>query len=116
MELLLWRRDGVLGGLGHAELHHGLRLDLDGFTGLGIAAHARLALGLDEASDAGDYEYAVLLGLFNSGLSQKIKESGRLFVGQFELLGHMPGKSSLGHSSCHVMFSFASCCLVSRRS
>src|SRR5689334_5172729 len=86
-KLFLRRRDGVLGRLGHAELHHGLCLDLDCFTGLRIAAHARLALSLDQAADARDHEYAVLLGFLDGSLSQKIKESSCLFVGQFELLG-----------------------------
>jgi hypothetical protein len=44
--LLPGRRDGVLGSLGHAELDHRLSFDLDGFTGLGIAPHTGLSLGL----------------------------------------------------------------------
>ena len=38
--------------------------------------------------------------------ASSIEEGCGLLVGQFELLGHMPGKCGLGHSSCHVMFSF----------
>jgi hypothetical protein len=43
-ELLLDRRDHVLGSLGYAELHHRLGLDLDGRAGLRVAAYAGLAL------------------------------------------------------------------------
>jgi hypothetical protein len=63
--LLLGGRDDVLGGLGHAELDHGLGLDLDGCAGLGVAADAGLALCLYEAADAGDNEDAVLLGFLD---------------------------------------------------
>src|ERR1700677_2691483 len=80
-ELLLWRRDNVLGGLGHAELHHGLGLDLDGLAGLRVAAHASLALGLHQTADTGDYEHPALLGLLDGGLRQQVKESCGLLVG-----------------------------------
>ena len=49
-------------------------------------------------------------------VSASRSKSRRLLVGQFELLGHLPGKCGLGQSCCHVMFSFGCCCLVSRRS
>ena len=44
--LFLRRRDAVFRCLGHAELDHGLGLDLDRFAGLRIATHACLALSL----------------------------------------------------------------------
>ena len=104
--LLLRRGDHVLGGLGHAELDHRLGLDLDGLAGLGVAAHARLAIRLDQAADAGDYEYAVLLGFLDGGLRQQLQARGGLLVGDLQLLGHMPHQGCLGHSCCHAMFSF----------
>jgi hypothetical protein len=42
--LLSWRRDGIFSSLGHAELDHSLRFDLDGFASLGIATHTSLTL------------------------------------------------------------------------
>ena len=44
--LFLRRRDAVFRCLGHAELDHGLGLDLDRFAGLRITTDARLALSL----------------------------------------------------------------------
>ena len=69
-ELLLRRRDCVLGSFGDAELDHGLGFDLDGLAGLGVASEAGLAICLDQFSDAGDGELAVLLGLLDGRLSQ----------------------------------------------
>src|SRR5208282_1241284 len=106
MQLLLGGGNDVLRSLGYAELDDGLGLDLDGFTGLGVAANAGLALSLHQAADAGDDEDAVLLGFLDGGLGEQVKEGRGLFVGEFELLCQVPGKSCLGKSSCHVMFSF----------
>src|SRR6201994_3089177 len=61
--LLLRRRDRVLRRLRHAELHHGLCLDLDRLARLRIAAHARLALCLHQSAQSRDHEYAVFLGI-----------------------------------------------------
>ena len=38
--------------------------------------------------------------------ASRSRKAADLLVGQFELLGQVPGKSGLGQSSCHVMFSF----------
>ena len=75
---LLFRGDRVFRGLGDAELHNGLRLDLDGFAGLRVASHAGLAVRLHQAAQAGDDEYAVLLGLFDRGVGQVLQKCGRL--------------------------------------
>src|SRR2546426_2149985 len=52
------REGGVLEGLGSAQAHHGLGLDLDGLAGLRVAAHARLAVGFHRAADIGDDEFS----------------------------------------------------------
>src|SRR3984885_2723884 len=106
MQLLLGGGNDVLCSLGYAELDDGLGLDLDGLTRLRVAADAGLALCLDEAADAGDDEDTVLLGFLDGGLGEQVKEGRGLFVGEFELLCQAPGKSCLGKSRCHVMFSF----------
>src|ERR1039458_5566596 len=47
---LLLGCDRVLRGLGDAELHDGLSLDLDGFAGLRVASHASLAVRLHQTA------------------------------------------------------------------
>jgi hypothetical protein len=108
-KLLLRRSNNVLGRLGHTELDNRLGLDLDGLAGLGVAAHASLALCLHQAADSRNNEDAVLLGLLDGRLSQQVKKRSGLLVGEFELLGQVPCERSLCKSSCHVMFSFRAC-------
>jgi hypothetical protein len=77
----------------------------------------RLALRLDQAADAGDYEDAVLLGFLDGGIRQQVQEGRDLLVGQFQFLGHKPSQGGLGQSSSHSVFSFGAypgvrrCCL-----
>ena len=71
-----------------------------------VAADAGFAVRLYQAPDAGDYEYAVLLGFLDGGLRQKVEEGCDLLVSEFQLLGQVPYQSGLCQSSCHVMFSF----------
>src|ERR1035438_7968064 len=65
--------DRVLRGLGHAELHDRLRLDLDWFAGLRVASHASLAVRLHQASESGHNEYPVLLGLFYRNVTEVLR-------------------------------------------
>src|SRR3984957_9123203 len=51
-------QNGVFERLRRAQPNHGLRLDLDSFARLRVAAHARLAVRLHHAADAGDDEFA----------------------------------------------------------
>ncbi len=67
---LLLRGDRVFCGFCHAELHNGLRLDLNRFAGLRVAAHASLAVRLHQAAESGHDEYAILLGFFDRGVGQ----------------------------------------------
>src|SRR5882672_11287343 len=108
-ELLLRRRDGVLCSLGYAELDHGLGLDLDQLAGLRVAADAGFALGVHQPAEAGDGEYAVLLGFLDRGLREQVKKSCRLLVGQFELFCQLPYEGCFGqcrHSGCSSWISF----------
>src|SRR5579859_3509754 len=102
--LLLDRGDDVLGSLGYAELNHGLGLDLDRRAGLRVAANAGLALCLDEAADARDDEYPVLLGLLDGRFGECVEEGADLLVGEFQLLRHHADQGCLGQSSCHFVF------------
>jgi hypothetical protein len=97
----------VFGDLGDAELDHGLGLDLDGLSGLGIATEAGLALCLHQFADAGNGELAVLLGLFDCGLSQQFEGGCSLLVGDLELLRHVANQCCLCHSLCHVLLLLA---------
>jgi hypothetical protein len=55
-------------------------------------------VSLHQAAQAGHDEYAVLLGLFDSRVSQVLKKrSNRLVVG-LEFLGQMAHELSLGHT------------------
>src|SRR5580698_1078389 len=91
---LLLRRDRVLRSLGHAEFHHGLGLDLDRFAGLGIAPHARLAVRLHQAAEAGYHEDAVFLRLFDCGVSQVLHERRSGLVGELSLFSQQPNQLS----------------------
>src|SRR5579863_6612811 len=114
--LLLGGGNDVLCSLGDTELHHGLCFDLDGLARLRVAADSGFALRLHQAADTGNDEDAVLLGFLDRSLGKQIEKRGRLLVGQLELLGQVPGKSSLGKSSCHVCSPSRVCCLGFRRS
>src|SRR5581483_7849031 len=98
---LLLGSDGVLGGLGDAEFHHRLRLDLDRFAGLRIAANASLAVRLHQASQAGHHEDAVLFGFFNSGIRETLQERRRGFIRNLVLFGELPNQLGFGQTCSH---------------
>src|SRR5579864_5947869 len=87
---LLLRSDRVFRGLGDAEFHHRLGLDLDRFAGLRVAAYASLAMRLHQTAKAGHNEDAVLLGLFNRSVGQLLQKCRCCLVGKFRFLGEMP--------------------------
>src|SRR5271165_28899 len=93
---LLLGSDRVLGGLGDAELHHGLGLDLNGLAGLRIASDAGLAVRFHQPAEAGHYEHAVFLGFLHSDVSQLLKKSGDSLVRKFSLLRQITDELSLG--------------------
>jgi hypothetical protein len=100
---LAWRElflgsDGILGGLGYAELYHGLGLNLDGLASLRIASDTRLAVRLHQPAQAGHNEYAVLLGFFDGGISQLLQEQRCSFIVELGLLGEMPDELCLGQT------------------
>src|ERR1700687_3052491 len=70
--------------------HNDLGLDFDGLAGLRITAHARLAVRLHHAADAGDHELArPALGFLHGELEKLIKEESGSFLGCANLLGDM---------------------------
>src|ERR1700721_2440189 len=99
---LLLRGDRVFRGLGDAELHDSLSLDLDGFAGLRVTSHASLAVRLHQTAQTGHNENAVLLGFFDGGVGQLLQERRRGFVGKLGLLGEMPNELCLRQTCCHV--------------
>src|SRR5207244_6247492 len=75
--------------------------DLDRFAGLRIASHAGFAMRLHQTAQAGNDEHAVLLGLFDCGVSKVLeKRCSGLVVGA-EFFGEMTGQLGLGHTRCH---------------
>src|SRR5580693_1003400 len=104
-------QDGVFERFRRAQTHHGLGLDLNGFACSRIAAHARLAMRLDRAADAGNHKLARALGFFYSQLEQFVEESNRLFLGDrflrgAYLIGDIRNNLGLAQRICHrVTFS-----------
>src|ERR1700675_2710420 len=109
---LLLGGDRVLRGLGDAELHDGLSLDLDGFTGLRVASHASLAVRLHQTAEAGNNEDAILLGFFDSGIGQLLQKRRRGFIGKLSLLGEMPNELCLCQTCCHSVISSTEISLI----
>src|SRR5215208_3711020 len=71
--LLLGAEDGILGGLGDAELDHLLGRNLNGLAGRGVSPFTRLAVDQHELSDARDGEGALRLpvGQFRLGFHER---------------------------------------------
>ena len=82
--------DGVLRSLSHAELDDLLRGNLDGLASRGIAAHASLAVDLDELAEAREND---ALG----ALRALISDREELLIGSDDLL--LADASGLSHSS-----------------
>src|ERR1700723_4739476 len=95
--------DRILGGLGDAELHHGLGLDLDRFAGLRIASHAGFTVRLHQAAQSRHDEHAVLLRLFDGGIGQVLQERRRLLVVEFILLRQKADELRFSQTRCHVI-------------
>lgn len=101
----------VLESFGGAKANDCLGLDLNRFARGGIAAHARLAMRLDRAPDAGNDELARALGFLNGQIEQLIEKRGDLLfrnglVLGADLVGHVGDDLRLAQRSCHrVAFS-----------
>lgn len=68
-------QNGILERFRRAQADDGLRLDLDRFTGLGVAAHASLAVRLDDAAESRNHEFArATLGFFYGELEELFEE------------------------------------------
>src|SRR5439155_13746828 len=95
----------VFQSLCRAQAHDCLGLDLDRFAGLGIAAHARLAVRLHNAADSRNDELARgTLGFFHRKLVQLFKKERRLLLRCAELLGDMRNDLGLAEwLSCHLV-------------
>jgi hypothetical protein len=94
---------GILEGLGRSQTHNGPRLDLDGLAGLWIAAHARLAMSLDRASQVGDHEFPGAASAFlHSQLEEFVKKLRRAFFGGAALVGDITHNLGLAQGLCHI--------------
>src|ERR1700730_5328664 len=96
---------GVLERLGRAQADYGLRLDLDCLASLWIAAHTRLAVRLDDAADARNYELTrSALGFLHCELEKLLKEESGGFLRCAELLGDVRYGLGLAHwLGCHLV-------------
>src|SRR6202007_2980051 len=90
--------------------NHGLRLDLDSFARLGVAAHARLAVRFHGAADIGNDELArAALAFLNREFKELFEKERRGFLRCGTLLGDMGHDFALAHwLSCHL-FCLSSC-------
>src|SRR4029077_13156372 len=95
----------ILEGLGRAQTHHGLGLDLNRFAGLGVAAHARLAVRLHNAADSRNDEFArAALGFLHRELVQLFEEERCLLLWCAELLGDVRNNLCLAEwLGCHLV-------------
>src|SRR5450432_783887 len=98
--------DRILERLGGAQADYGLGLDLDRFTGLRIATHARLAVRLDDAANSRDHKFtSSTLGFFHRELEELFKEQRGGFLGCAGFLGHMRNDLGLAQRlGCHLVF------------
>src|SRR6266699_419493 len=100
--------NGVFERFCRAETHDCLRLDLDRFASLRIAAHARLPVRLHRASDVRNDEFArSALGFLDRQLEQFFEELRRDFLRRPDLVGHVRDDLGLAHWFCHLV-SFSS--------
>src|SRR5216684_4517138 len=98
-------QNGVFERLGWAQADYRLRLDLDLFTGLGVAPHAGLAMRLYDAADARNHKLACgALGFLHCELEKFVKTESGGFLRCADLFGHVsPAFRSaqwLGHLVC----------------
>ena len=82
---LLGRDDGILAGLGHAKLYDGLCLDLDRFTGCGIAAEAGLARHFHELAETGHCELTLFPGFLVGDVRERVQKIAYVLFGDAEL-------------------------------
>src|SRR5579864_7553913 len=107
----------VLEGLCGAKTNNGFRLDLDRFARLRIAAHARLAVRLHDASDVRNDELAgAALGFLDRQLEQFFKELRGDLLGSAHFFGDVRDNLGLAQWFCHlVSFSSSELRLRTRR-
>jgi hypothetical protein len=72
----------ILESFGRAQSHDGLGLNLDGLASLGVTTHTRLAVGLNRASQVGNYKFArAALALFHGEFEKLFKKCCDRFSG-----------------------------------
>src|SRR3984885_7559490 len=99
-------QNGILERFRRAQADDGLRLDLDRFTGLGVTAHASLAVRLDDAAESRNHEFArTTLGFFHRELEELFEKCGCGFLGCADLFGDVCNDLGLAQRlSCHLRF------------
>src|SRR5438128_6439804 len=98
-------QNGVFERLGWAQADYRLRLDLDLFTGLGVAPHAGLAMRLYDAADARNHKLACgALGFLHRELEEFGKKESGGFFRCADLFGHVGYELRFDHWLGHVVW------------
>jgi hypothetical protein len=100
--------DGVFRGLGDAEFHDALGLDLDGFAGLRVATHAGGAVLEDELADAGQREGVLRVLVGERGEMFRISAACFLESDAFSAIAATSW--DLESALAIMLFSFDGCC------
>jgi hypothetical protein len=99
-------QNGILERFRRAQADDGLRLDLDRFTGLGVAAHAGFAMRLDDAAESRNHEFTrAALGFFHGELEELFEEESCGFLGKAGFFGEVRNDLGLAQRlGCHLLF------------
>src|SRR5499426_1923424 len=101
LPVLLLAKHRVLQALREAELAHALGRNLDGLTGLRIAADARLAIREDQLAEARQEEDAALLGFLRRQRERLVEDTLDLLPGEAGLLRKVRDRCRLRHRLRH---------------
>src|SRR5271157_2590720 len=94
--------------LRQAEFHHRLGWNLDGLAGLGIAAHASLAIYLHRLAQPRNHKLPAALGFLRGQSDEFFEHHGRSLLRDSHLLSQM--RDSLRF--CHHFFCSSSLCWI----
>src|SRR5499426_4226539 len=101
LPVLLLAKHRVLQALREAELAHALGRNLDGLTGLRIAADARLAVREDQLAEARQEKYAALLRFLRRQRERLVEDALDLLPGEAGLLRKVRDRCRLRHRLRH---------------
>ena len=101
--ILLRAENGVFGSFGHTKLHDPLGLDLDGFTGSGVATDPGLAINQHQLAETRNGES--ILGVLVGKRREVFENLAGLLFADAVLVGDFRCDLRFGQSFCHNMVS-----------